>query len=287
MRLFKLSASALATATALTMAQSAFAQDLKIQSFLAKPEHFGVTSTLIEGDKEVLLVNAQFSKSEALRIAANILDSGKTLKTIFVSYGDPDYYFGLDVFKQYFPNVQIIATPETVKHIQDTQALKVKYWGPQMGANAPSQIIVPQAYTAKTLKLENESIEIKGKKSLLIYGFLLQKQLWGIPVSSGIHLWMADTPKTKDRVEVIQSLESIKALQPKIVVPAHMVEGAPQGLDAVNFSINYLNSYEKAAKATKNATELSKLMQKQYPTLQSVDSLELGAKVVKGEMQWP
>ncbi len=45
--------------------------------------------------------------------------------------------------------------------------------------------------------------------------------------------------------------------------------------------------YEKATKATKNATELSKLMQKQYPTLQSVDSLELGAKVVKGEMQWP
>lgn len=179
MKLFKLTASALATATALTMAQSALAQDLKIQSFLAKPEHFGVTSTLIEGDKEVLLVNAQFSKSEALRIAANILDSGKTLKTIFVSYGDPDYYFGLDVFKQYFPNVQIIATPETVKHIQDTQALKVKYWGPQMGANAPSQIIVPQAYTAKTLKLENESIEIKGKKSLLIYGFLLQKQSWG------------------------------------------------------------------------------------------------------------
>ncbi len=39
--------------------------------------------------------------------------------------------------------------------------------------------------------------------------------------------------------------------------------------------------YEKATKATKNATELSKLMQKQYPTLQSVDSLELGAKVVK------
>ncbi len=59
----------------------------------------------------------------------------------------------------------------------------------------------------------------------------------GIPVSSGIHLWMADTPKTKDRVEVIQSLESIKALQPKIVVPAHMVEGAPQGLDAVNFRL--------------------------------------------------
>lgn len=288
MKFFKLTASALATATALTMASSAFAQDLKIQSFLAKPEHFGVTSTLIEGDKEVLLVNAQFSKSEALRIAADILDSGKMLKTIFVSYGDPDYYFGLDVFKQYFPNVKIIATPETVKHIQDTQALKVKYWGPQMGANAPSQIIVPQAYTAKTLKLENESIEIKGKKELTYLWIPSSKAVvGGIPVSSGIHLWMADTPKVKDRNEVIQTLESIKALQPQTVVPAHMVEGAPQGLDAVNFSIDYLKSYEKAAKVSKNASELSQLMQKQYPTLKSVDSLELGAKVVKGEMQWP
>lgn len=272
----------------LAATSAAFAQDLKIQNFLAQPEHFGVTSTLIEGDKEVLLVNAQFSKSEALRIAADILDSGKTLKTIFVSYGDPDFYFGLDVFKQYFPNVQIIATPETVKHIQDTQALKVQYWGPKMGANAPSQIIVPQAYTAKTLKLENESIEIKGKKELTYLWIPSVKAVvGGIPVSSGIHLWTADTPTVKDRTEVVQTLESIKALNPKVVVPAHMKAGAAEGLNAVNFSIDYLKQYEKAVKVTKNSAELIKAMQKQYPALGESSSLELGAKVVKGEMQWP
>lgn len=272
----------------LAATSAAFAQDLKIQNFLAQPEHFGVTSTLIEGDKEVLLVNAQFSKSEALRIAADILDSGKTLKTIFVSYGDPDFYFGLDVFKQYFPNVQIIATPETVKHIQNTQALKVQYWGPKMGANAPSQIIVPQAYTAKTLKLENESIEIKGKKALTYLWIPSVKAVvGGIPVSSGIHLWTADTPTVKDRTEVVQTLESIKALNPKVVVPAHMKAGAAEGLDAVSFSIDYLKQYEKAVKVTKNSAELIKAMQKQYPALGESSSLELGAKVVKGEMQWP
>lgn len=274
--------------TALVATSTSFAQDLKIQNFLAKPEHFGVTSTLIEGDKEVLLVNAQFSKSEALRIAADILDSGKTLKTIFVSYGDPDFYFGLDVFKQYFPNVQIIATPETVKHIQDTQALKVAYWGPKMGANAPSQIIVPQAYTAKTLKFENENIEIKGKNELTYLWIPSAKAVvGGIPVSSGIHLWMADTPTTKDRNEVVQALESIKSLKPNVVVPAHMKVGAAEGWDAVNFSIDYLKQYEKAAKVTKTSTDLIQMMQKEYPTLSESSSLELGAKVVKGEMQWP
>lgn len=272
----------------LAAASNTFAQELKIQNFLAKPEHFGVTSTLIEGDKEVLLVNAQFSKSEALRIAADILDSGKTLKTIFVSYGDPDFYFGLDVFKQYFPEVQIIATPETVKHIQDTQALKVQYWGPKMGANAPTKIIIPQAYTAKTLKLENENIEIKGKKELTYLWVPSAKAVvGGIPVSSGIHLWMADTPTTKDRAEVVQALESIKALKPKTVVPAHMKAGAAEGLEAVNFSIDYLKQYEKAVKATKDSAQLIQNMQKQYPALGESDSLDLGAKVVKGEMQWP
>lgn len=274
--------------TTLAATSVAYAQDLKIQNFLAKPEHFGVTSTLIEGDKEVLLVNAQFSKSEALRIAADILDRGKTLKTIFVSYGDPDFYFGLDVFKQYFPNVQIIATPETVKHIQDTQALKVAYWGPKMGTNAPSKIIVPQAYTAKTLKLENESIEIKGQKELTYLWLPSAKAVvGGIPVSSGIHLWMADTPTTKDRNEVIQALENIKALNPKVVVPAHMKEEAAEGLNAVNFSIDYLKQYEKVAKATKSSADLIQMMQKQYPDLAESGSLELGAKVVKGEMKWP
>lgn len=272
----------------LAATSAAFAQDLKIQNFLAQPEHFGVTSTLIEGDKEVLLVNAQFAKSEALRIAADILDSGKTLKTIFVSYGDPDFYFGLDVFKQYFPNVQIIATPETVKHIQDTQALKVAYWGPKMGANAPNKIIVPQAYTAKTLKLENENIEIKGKKELTYLWIPSTKAVvGGIPVSSGIHLWTADTATAKDRAEVVQTLENIKALNPQVVVPAHMKAGAVEGLDAVNFSIDYLKQYEKAVKTSKNSAELIAIMQKQYPTLGESSSLELGAKVVKGEMQWP
>ena len=274
--------------TALALSSTANAQALQIHPYLAKPEHFGVTSTLIEGDKEVMLVNAQFSKSEALRIAADILDRGKTLSTIFFSYGDPDYYFGLDVFQHYFPKVKIIATPETVKHIQATQALKVQYWGPQMGANAPSKIIVPEVYPDKTLTLENEVINIKGQKELTYLWIPSAKAVvGGIPVSSGIHLWMADTPRTQDRAEVVKALESIKALNPEVVVPAHMKPGAAEGLNAVNFSIDYLKQYEQAAKSSKNAAELVQRMQQQYPDLTESGSLELGAKVVKGEMKWP
>lgn len=66
-----------------------------------------------------------------------------------------------------------------------------------------------------------------------------------------------------------------------------MKASAAEGLDAVNFSIDYLKQYEKAAKVTKTSTALIQMMQKEYPTLSESNSLELGAKVVKGEMQWP
>ncbi|WP_130803823.1 MBL fold metallo-hydrolase [Acinetobacter ihumii] len=270
------------------MSQASFADTLKIKNFLSQPQHFGVTSALIESDNEVLLVNAQFSKSEALRLAAEILDSGKTLTTIFISYGDPDFYFGLDVFKHYFPHAKVIATPETVQHIQQTHALKVKYWSPQMGDNAPSQIVIPQAYTAKTLKLEHETIEIKGQQELTYLWIpSIKAVVGGIPVSSGIHLWMADTPTTQDRAAVIQTLQSIKALHPKTVLPAHMLANTPEGLDAVNFSIDYLKSYEQAVKTTETAEQLTKSMQRNYPKLKDTESLGLGAKVVKGEVKWP
>ena len=275
------------TALALSMG-TAFAQDVQLKNYVAAPEHFGVTSTLIEGEKDAILVNAQFSKSEALKIAADILDSGKTLKTIFVSYGDPDFYFALDVFKTYFPEAKIVATPETVKHIQSTYQHKVDYWAPQMGANAPTKIYVPEVYTAKTLKLENTEIQIKGKKELTYLWIPdVKAVVGGIPVTSGSHLWMADTPKKQDRDEVVATLKDIKSLNPTTVVPAHTTINAPQNLAAVNFSLDYLGQYEKAVKATKNSSDLINEMKKKYPNLPGDSSLELGAKVVKGEMQWP
>lgn len=280
------------TAIALTTlalgVSTAMAQDLKIKNYIAAPEHFGVTSTLIEGDKDAILVNAQFSKSEALRIAADIVDSGKNLKTIFVSYGDPDFYFALDVFKTYFPNAQIVATPETVKHIQSTYKVKMDYWAPQMGANAPSKIIVPEFYTSKTLKLEDTNIEIKGKNELTYLWIPKSKAVvGGISVTSGSHLWMADSATKQDRDTVTSTLKDIKKLNPKVVVPAHTSVDAPQNLAAVNFSLDYLAQYEKTVNTSKDSAELIANMKQKYPNLAGNSSLELGAKVVKGEVKWP
>jgi glyoxylase-like metal-dependent hydrolase (beta-lactamase superfamily II) len=111
---------------------------LHLQTFHPGPQAmFSVSSVLIEGRHDAILVNAQFGASDARKLVELIRASGKQLTTIYISHGDPDYYFGLATLQDAFPQARIVATAQTVAHIQQTQAGKLAYWGPKMGADVP------------------------------------------------------------------------------------------------------------------------------------------------------
>ena len=106
----------------LSLAGSASAQTkpLALKVFSAEESGFFVSSVLVTGKTEAVLFDAQFSRANALRVAALALDSGKKLTRIYISQGDPDYYFGIEAIKEQFPDVKVFASAETVKHIRET-----------------------------------------------------------------------------------------------------------------------------------------------------------------------
>src|SRR5579884_3753748 len=61
------------------------------------------TATLVTGEREALLVDAGFTRADGHRLAAAVLDSGKTLTTVIISHADPDFYFGAEVIADAFP----------------------------------------------------------------------------------------------------------------------------------------------------------------------------------------
>ena len=75
----------------------------------ASPGGFLVDSTLVAGDKEAILIDGQFTLADAHRLVAMILESKKTLTTVYVTHSHPDHYFGLDVIKQAFPKAKLVA----------------------------------------------------------------------------------------------------------------------------------------------------------------------------------
>jgi hypothetical protein len=70
------------------------------------------------------------------------------------------------------------------------------------------------------------------------------------------------------------------------VVLGNQKAGAPQGLEAVKFTRDYLLAFEDAVKKSKGSNELIAAMTEQFPDLADISSLKLGAKVAKGEMKW-
>jgi glyoxylase-like metal-dependent hydrolase (beta-lactamase superfamily II) len=74
--------------TSLLLATSLYAADkspLTLKVYNADSNSFHVNSTLVYGETEAVVIDAGFTKADALKIAANIFDSGKKLTTIFIS----------------------------------------------------------------------------------------------------------------------------------------------------------------------------------------------------------
>lgn len=87
---------------------------------------FPVTSTIVYGKKDAALIDAQFQKQYAEELIKQIKGLKKNLKYIFVSYHDPDYYFGLDALHKAFPEAQILSTAQTAYLIEASKDFKAE-----------------------------------------------------------------------------------------------------------------------------------------------------------------
>ncbi|MBP1133243.1 glyoxylase-like metal-dependent hydrolase (beta-lactamase superfamily II) [Serratia sp. PL17] len=254
---------------------------------------FPVSSEIISGKHEVALIDAQFQRNDAEELVKKIKATGKKLTTVYISHSDPDFYFGLDVIKAAFPQAKIIASPGTIKEINATKDGKVAYWGPILKDNAPKAVVVPQALQGDSFTVDGQKVEVKGltgptPERTYVWIPALKAVVGGVPVAGdNIHPWVADNQTVESRAHWQQTLEGIKALKPNVVVPGHFLPGADQTLKSVTFTQNYLTTLEAELPKTKNSAELIAAMKKHYPNLKDESSLELSAKVLKGEMKWP
>lgn len=270
-------------------AQSAAPLDIKVYNADAKSFH--VNAVVVSGKSEALVIDSGFTRADALRIAANVLDSGKTLKTILISNADPDFYFGTEALKEVFPQAKVVATPAVRDKIQAKLAGKLAFWGPKLGANAPRHPIVPDALAGTTLSVDDETVELRGTTGELAH----RPYVWipairtvagNIAVFGNLHVWTADTQKPAERQAWLAQLDEIEALHPNTVVPGHMAPGSALDIGAVRYTRDYLRRFEVEAAKAGNAAELIAAMQRAYPQAGLGIALDIGAKVNKGEMKW-
>ena len=264
---------------------------LAVKVYNADGNSFHVNAVVVSGKTEALVIDSGFTRADALRVAAHVLDSGKTLKTIFISNADPDFYFGAETLKTLFPQARVLTTPAVREKIQAKLAGKLAFWSPKMGANAPQQPVVPEALQGSSLTVDGETVEVRGTTGVLAH----RPYVWipsiktiagNIAIFGNLHVWTADTQQPAERQAWFAQLDEIEALKPATVVPGHMAAGTALDASAIRHTRDYLRRFDAEAAKAKTGAELIDAMKQAYPQAGLGIALDIGAKVNKGEMAW-
>jgi glyoxylase-like metal-dependent hydrolase (beta-lactamase superfamily II) len=267
------------------------ASPLTVEVYNADAASFHVNAVLVAGKTDAVLLDTGFTRADAMRIAAMVLDSKKLLKTIYISQADPDYYFGIEVLKQAFPDAKLVTTAPTLKKIEATLPTKLQVWGPRMGANAPKGVPLPEVLVGNTITLEGQTLEIRGlddsqPQRSYVWIPSIRTIAGGVNVYAGLHLWTADAQSVQERADWAKKLAGMAALQPAVVIPGHSLPGQKPNASHLTWSQTYLTRYEQELPKAANGAALIEAMKKAYPEAGLGIALDIGAKVNKGEMKW-
>jgi len=248
------------------------------------------SAVLVTGETEALLVDAGFTRADGHRLVATILDSGKTLTTVFVSHADPDFYFGLEVVADAFPEAKLVATPIVIEHIQASFEGKLTAWS-ALGANLPTRLVALAPLADGFLAVDGQRLELRGGSALLPERHYLwaaddRAILGGVLVFQQEHVWTADTATLELRTAWIALLDDMIALEPHRVIPGHRLPGTATDASALTYTRDYLEAFESILSESANAAEATAALIERYPESGMLIAAQLGPKVAKGEMTW-
>src|SRR5262249_60168893 len=91
---------------------------LALDVYTADSEGIGVTSVLVYGEHEAILVAPQFRISDAERLADRVAARGRRLTAILVTHPHFDHFYGASVLRRRFPGVPVYASASDVEYIK-------------------------------------------------------------------------------------------------------------------------------------------------------------------------
>jgi glyoxylase-like metal-dependent hydrolase (beta-lactamase superfamily II) len=258
-------------------------QGFSIKVFTSPDDQFWTNSVIIEGANEVMLVDAQLTKTSAERVLQQIEKTKKPLSIIYITHEHADHFLGLEVFREAYPRVRIIANSAVVDRINKVYQDKIDKWKNILGSGAASHVVAIEKFDGDFIKFEGSEIEVLKN----VQGDTDQNTMLWIPgqriliagdvLFNDMHVYTAETDSNA-RAKWLNSLKEIKELKPSVVIPGHSKVGASlDASTAVDFTDNYLLAFEEELQKAKDPDSLINTMRERFPSAGLVLAIERGA----------
>ena len=241
----------------------------RVRPFGPPPAFDPMTSTLIFGEHDAVLVDTLATAAEAEALANWVALHHRTLTTIYITHGHFDHFAGLSVLLQRFPDARAIATPKSVQLMRKQSKLMPlfrKLWLGQL----PDSIVLAEPFDDDVFKLEGHELRIieQGQTDAVDTTSLhvpsIDLIVGGDVFYNQCHMYVGDTTP-ESRANWIAALDRLAALNPKIAVAGHKKPGAPDIPAAIDASKTYLTEFGRLKETTSGDRELYDAMTELYP----------------------
>jgi glyoxylase-like metal-dependent hydrolase (beta-lactamase superfamily II) len=267
--------------------------DLTTKVFFSDESGFAVASVILLGKTDAALIDGQWSLSNGHRVAAEILETGKHLKTIYITHAHPDHYFGLGPIVEAFPEAKIIALPSVAQTINKQMFGKIDHWRDIIGpTNVPTKAINIEPMTHNYFELEGKRIEILPE----IMGDLKYNTVVWIPSIKTLYgsdvLFNQAHPFTcevtaEERKQWIKDIERLEKMGAEVVIPGHQKPGMPFDNSSFSFTKEYLIATEEELAKTSDTGTFFLNMALRFPEANLIFlSNEMNSAVFKGGRDW-
>ena len=265
---------------------------LSTKVFFSDEKGFEVASVIVMGETDAALIDAQWTLSNAHRLIGEITETGKQLKTIYITHAHPDHYFGLGVIAEAFPDAKCVALPSVANMINDQFFGKLDHWIKVIGpTNVCRKTVNIDSLSGNYFELEGEKLEVIPE----VMGDMKPNSVVWIPSIKTLYgsdvLFNQAHPFTcevtfEERQQWIRDIEELEKLGAEVIIPGHQKPGMPFDSSSYSFMKDYLLATEEAIAETKDEGCFYYAMVQRFPEANLLISNEMNAGVFKGGKDW-
>jgi glyoxylase-like metal-dependent hydrolase (beta-lactamase superfamily II) len=243
------------------------------------------TSTLLVGQSESVLVDAQYIDSDIAALGDLIESTGTKLTTIYVTHAHADHYLGIGALLERFPGARPLATPGVVEAIKATLDVQAGQWSAMFGDAAVKPTVLPEPMAGDAIDLEGAELRVievgQGdiRPSTVLHVPAIDTVVAGDVIYNQIHA-MLGLSGPDEWQNWIASVNQVERLRPATIVAGHKKpEASDQAVEEmIDGTRSYISDFAEAAQSAKDADELVAMMLAKYETLGNPWALKFSAR---------
>ena len=249
-----------------------------------------ISSTLIYGERDAVLVDAPTTVEQAAALADWVMASGKNVTTIYVTHGHGDHFFGIGTLQDRFPNTRAIATAGVVElmHRQVSPEVMEGLWNNRIPGQIPERLVIAERLESDTFQLEGYNLitvevgHTDTDNTTCLYVPSIGLVVAGDVAYNGVHQYLTESRTHESRLEWIAALDKVEALKPRAVIAGHKRLGNDDSPHIIDETRQYIRDFDRLVEETATSRELYDRMLVLYPNRVNRGALWGSARAIKG-----